>query len=46
MMITLPYFAGCPNWRPAEERLRTTLASAGVASRAGRLPDLSPLAAS
>lgn len=30
MKITLRYFAGCPNWRLAEERLRTTLASAGV----------------
>ena len=30
MQITLRYFAGCPNWRLAEERLRATLASAGV----------------
>jgi hypothetical protein len=31
MEITLRYFADCPNWRLAEERLRATLASAGVA---------------
>lgn len=30
MQITLRYFAGCPNWHLAEERLRATLASAGV----------------
>ena len=30
MQITLRYFAGCPNWRLAKERLRTTLESAGL----------------
>ena len=30
MQITLRYFAGCPNWRVAEERLRLALADAGV----------------
>jgi hypothetical protein len=28
--ITLRYFADCPNWRLAEERLRTTLTSIGA----------------
>jgi hypothetical protein len=29
MQITLRYFAGCPNWRVAEERLRAALADTG-----------------
>ena len=29
MQITLRYFAGCPNWRVAEGRLREALETAG-----------------
>jgi len=29
LQITVRYFAGCPNWRVAEERLRVTLAETG-----------------
>lgn len=30
MTIALRYFAGCPNWRLAEERLRAALTSIGA----------------
>ena len=34
MQITLRYFDGCPNWRLAEDRLRTALSDAGSADAA------------
>jgi hypothetical protein len=32
--IILRYFAGCPNWRLAEERLRAALATLGMSDAA------------